>query len=551
MKKARNTIILLLSLCAVATFAFGCKSDTNGGSTPTPTSGTPSAAGTSNDTDTNDTITDDPAPTAAATAEPAPEVSVRDTLNIAVTGDAATLDPKDTRVYVRTFAEPLYDLMPDGTKYWKLATGLDEVSPTQLIFHLREGVTFSNGNPFNADDVLFTLDFLEHRENTPQTFPTLDWEVNPPKKIDDYTIELNFSSYDVGIMSNFVWLFIYDAETYDENTYSLNPVGTGPYTVTEYVVNSHLNLVANENYWEGPPKIKYVNYKVISESGQIVNALVTGTVDVAEIASSDVEYMKTVSGFDVYMEPTNSINAIWFNTSVQSVMNSHDARKAVCHAINSEAISNLVYYGNAQIPKWPLASSFLDFKESYTALDATYSTGYDPELAKAYAESSGLVNQTVRIITSGSSDDVTIAEIIQQNLKDIGVTAAINNYDMASYLDVTTDLSMYDFLIWEITAPSLTAAQGYYGWFTYQACFNQGTWEGIERFTELSNSVSTTFDNSEREAMIDEMTEILMRESFWFAFAETEVAVVVNSDLAGVDFMINRNSNFQNWAWVK
>ncbi|MDR2356635.1 MAG: ABC transporter substrate-binding protein [Oscillospiraceae bacterium] len=479
-----------------------------------------------------------------------PPASARDTLTIAVSADAGTLDPKDTNVYVRTWAEPLYDLTPDGDRFWKLATGVDEITPTQWIIHLREGVTFSNGNPFNADDVLFTFDVLERGENRVPSFPTLDWEINPPKKLDDYTVELNFTVFDISIANNFITVHMYDAETYDAATYSDNPIGTGPYVVTNWVVNSSLDLTANENYWGGPPKIKRIKYKVIGETEQIVNGLATGTVDVAEIASQDTEYVSSLPEYELHKLSTNSINAVWFNTSEASIMSRRDARKAVCHAINKEAIINLVYYGNAEIPKWPLPNSFLDYKESYSTLDPTYSVGYDPELAKAYAESAGITGESVRIATSGSSADITIAEIIQQNLKDIGVTAVINNYDIASYLDVTVDLTMYDFLIWEITAPSRMAPQAYYGWFTYEPCFNEGVWEGIDRFADISAAAGGTYDVAERTPMVDELTEILERESFWYAFAEAEVSVAVNADLTGVDFMFYRNSNFQNWAWA-
>jgi peptide/nickel transport system substrate-binding protein len=542
MMRSTGKRLVALLLCFAAAFALvSCggekaESPSAGDASPSETGGTgetPAQDGGQNDN-----------------SEP-PAESVRDTLTIAVPADAGTLDPKDTNVYVRTWAEPLYDLTPEGERYWKLATSVDELTPTQWVIHLREGVTFSNGNPFNADDVLFTLEVLEHGEGRFPSFPTLDWETNPPKKLDEYTVELNFTAFDVSIANNFITVHIYDAETYDAATYSDNPVGTGPYVVTNYVVNSQLDLVANENYWGGPPKIKNIKYKVIGETEQVVNSLLTGTVDVAEIASQDSEYVSELAEYNVHKLSTNAVNAVWFNTSEASIMSAHDARKAVCYAINKQAIIDLVYYGNASIPPWPLPSSFLDYKESYTAMDPTYSVGYDPELARQYAESAGIVGKSVRIATSGSSADVTIAEIVQQNLKDIGVEAVINNYDIASYLDVTGDLTMYDFLIWELTAPSRLAPQAYFGWFTYQPCFNEGVWEGIDRFAELSAVVGGTYDVAERTPMVDELTQILERESFWYAFAEAEVSIAVNADLSGVDFMFYRNSNFQNWAWTK
>ena len=148
----------------------------------------------------------------------------------------------------------IYKVNDDGTyEYrWILATSMEEESDTSWVFHLREGVKFSNGNDFNADDVLFTLDLCCNTDGQYPYFPHLDWEAC--EKIDDYTVRIVFKQFDYSYYNNVCTMQILDAETYDPVEYATNPVGTGPYVVTDYVVNSYLNMTANENYWGEQPK---------------------------------------------------------------------------------------------------------------------------------------------------------------------------------------------------------------------------------------------------------------------------------------------------------
>lgn len=474
-------------------------------------------------------------------------------LRIAVSGDSGTLDPMQLgggasfKNISLMYAEPLFDIDENGDFVWMLATGIDVTGPTQWIVHLREGVKFTNGNPFNAEDVLFTLTKNNTDERLPPSIPTLDLEKS--KVIDDYTVELNFVSYDLTVKGNMPTVQMFDAETFDAQDYALNPVGTGPYTVQEYVINSHIYLQANKEYWGTKPQIENLQFKVMDEPAQIVNAIQAGTIDVATVPSSDIDFVKTLPEYSVKLLSSGSTDAVWFNTTTTSIFNNRDARKAVCHAVNRESVVTLAYFGYATIPSWPLPMNYVDYDPKFSTLDDTYTVGYDVELAKQYADKGGLTSKDVRIATNGSSTSVTMAEVIQQNLRDIGVNATITNYDMATWFNITMDTSLYDLFIWSMYSPSFTAAQMYYGWFVYMPCFNQGTWDGIDRFGELANAVEFTFDETERAQQISELTEILERESIWYAIDEPQTAVVYNANLDGIAFMKGLSAYYGNWSW--
>jgi peptide/nickel transport system substrate-binding protein len=540
MKKTLKSALSLL-LCCVILLAFAACKKTDA----PPATTTPPAGGA--------TATPD-APSGGGDAPPAepPAASQRDSLSVAISQDSGSLDPQKLgggasfKNVSRMYAEPLFDLDANGDKVWLLATSIDITSPTQWVIHLREGVKFTNGNPFTAEDVMFSIDKNNNDPEMPPTFPALNWEAC--RIIDDYTVELNFNIYDLTTASNMPTVQIYDVESWvDTETYSRNPIGTGQYIVTEYVINSHCNLTANENYWGNAAKIKNLQFKVINEPAQIVTALEVGTVDVATIPISDIDYVKSLPGFTVTTMSSSAVDCLWFNTTPSSVFESHDARKAVVYSIDKQAINSLVYYGYATTPSWPLPETFVDFKPEYANMDDTYAIGRDLDRAKEYAEKAGVVGANVRLATNGSTEATTIAEILQQNMKEAGINATITNYDMATWNSIVFDPSMYDLFIWGMTVPSYTSSQCYYGWFTYLDCFNKGTWEGLSRFAELSSVVQNTYDDTERAAMTKELTEILTRESFWYAMDEPQMAIAYRDDLQGVEFMLMFNAYYGNW----
>ena len=437
MKKSRFLAILLCLVMLLAFVACGDNSSTKNSSTPPTNSGTSPNSSTS------------PENSASPATNTPPAGSTRDTLNIAMTSDAGTLNPalmtRGLYDAIQVIYEPLWELTEDGEIIYVLAESVEEVSPTQWTVKLREGVTFSNGNPFTASDVIFSLNYWKGVGVNAVRVQSMDAENT--KAIDDYTIDLRMTDFYVMNWSACSLFTIYDEESFDEVAIVLNPIGTGAYEVKEYITNSHLILEARDDYWGAAPDIKTLNFRIMAEPSQVVNALTTGTIDVAtDLSLADYDYVSSLSNYNIDSRYVGGGRTIGFNSGKKSFFNRYDdpvksleARYAVIHAIDPQVIIDIVYEGQGKVMKNIVPELCLDYQPEYAGMHSTYAIGYDVELAKQYAESSGLAGQTISMMTDGQFDRVQTAELIQDMLAQIDVTLEINNYDPA-----TTNTMQYD-----------------------------------------------------------------------------------------------------------
>ncbi len=437
--------------------------------------------------------------------------SGKDTITIALRNDAGSLDASlintDTYAAVTCIQETLWDLSEENEVIMLLAEDVDQVSDTEWIVHLRQGVTFSNGNPFTADDVIFSIQ--KHKDSGATGSPrvqTIDAEKT--YAIDDYTLSMQLLAPNVANWSITAMLVIYDAESYDPETGSQNPIGTGPYVLKEYVPNSYLNLERREDYWGELPDAKYLNFKILSETSQRVNALETGLVDIAQLATEDVEYANTLEGFNVDSRYTGNYKMIGFNLGENSAYYQNiDARRAVAHAIDPQAIIDAVYLGQGKVMHAAVPELCFDFEERFNDMDDTYAIGYDVALATELAQSSGLAGQTVKLMTDGLADSVKTAEIVQIMLGEIGVTVEINNYDSATVWQMLYDpAAEYDMSIGAGIAPNRRVGDQLLNGVRYSPTMSApGAFPGVEEYLELAPLCMSTLDEQELSELLFDM----------------------------------------------
>ena len=540
----KNTIkngIAILLCCMLAFSLFACSKEANLTDSSSDTSGVAS-----------DT-TEASAGSSDTSADTSSDVPVKDTLNVALSQDSGTLDPMfnigwDCIYALRMIYEPLWEFDDDNNIIYVLADNLEKVSGTVWHITLKEGITFADGSEFNADDVLFTINRANNRPGATALLTNV--LEDQCKKIDDYTVEVVFEQFVVSEETN-VWgtLFMFDAETFSEDTVATATNGTGPYVMTEQIINSQWTLESRDDYWDDTPAMKTLTFKFLAEDTQMVNAIQTGTVDICSVPFQDITYVQSLDNVEVNLIDSGYSKCVYMNLDPRSPFyNNDDARRAVAYAIDSEAIVNLAYSGFANISRMPIALGQPDQEDRFLDL-GIYGEGRDVEKAKALAESSGLVDKEILLINNGTSDSMIVAEIIQENLREIGVTVEIWTLDTGSWLGVVFDATQYDMAV-DFTMGS-SVAGAYNMWYTMAVggSYTTQEWDGCEIFREFGDVVTGIEDTAERSDIVMEMTGVLADSVPWFSFADMQSAMAYDKDLKGFHVLNSGNTDYSKISW--
>ena len=546
----KRLLAILLVLC-LAIAVFACNKDNSSGSNDNQQAGNSSAGGGSS-----------PAGGGSSPAgggsgnQPAgggPIVSARDTVTLAITQDRGTLDPLylvgwDNQQAMRLVYEPLWEYDEDYQEVkWVLATSCDQSDPLKWIIKLRDDVYYANGNKFTADDVIFSLYIANNREGEPPYFLTMDNDAN--RKVDDYTVEICFTEFRVGTMFAFTTIFMMNEASYDFDTIAMESMGTGPYEMTEYVIGSHMSFERRDNYWGETPPIKNINFNVLIEEAQRVNALQAGEVDISAVPFQDVEYVKSMPNMEVRLTPARSCRAIMCNcTNPDSPFYENlDARRAIFYAIDPQAVLDVVYNGYGEIARCPYTMYAAD-ANSDDFDKGIYGHGYDPELARQYAEKAGLYGKEIRFINNGSPDMVMTAELTQGFLKDIGLDVAIQSLDTGSWLDYRFDATSYDMCV-DFSGGSPAAVDLAVWWAFCGNAPAQGDPAGMERYRELADEIMTIVDQNTLYEFYHEMTDILTEMDLFYNLVD-----MMRSQATDKNLYVSRISNgwidWQNTYWL-
>lgn len=355
-------------------------------------------------------------------------------------GDPGTLNPtKDGGLADNIITLQVRDRLvcpgQDGGITPCLATSWDTPDPTTYIFHLRHGVSFSNGAPFTATDAKYTVDTLALSKDS--DFYQAEGPIKDTKIIDDYTFEIDLSSpdpyfleymsldSDLGIMPN-GWM------TQCGTTCDTTTIGTGPFMLKEWVKGDHITLVRNPHYWDQPrPYLSTLTFKVTPDPEAQVLQLKSGAADILyAVPFKDLADLSKTPGITVEKHGSGSLTEVVLNNRV-APFNNLQVREAMQYAIDRQQIGEVAMYGYFDpvtdlLPPW------------HWGHDANFAApAYDPQkatqlLAQAGYNSGHPLSFELRIINN--QDFIDQATLIQQQLAQIGVQVKVTPLDKATFL---------------------------------------------------------------------------------------------------------------------
>ncbi|HNT02974.1 MAG TPA: glutathione ABC transporter substrate-binding protein [Bacillota bacterium] len=483
------------------------------------------------------------APGAEAPSEAGSEASTpaKTTLVYGVGVDATTMDPHfanntptgnvsfQVHENLTAFDDPK-TMKPVGklAKDWKISE--DGLTWT---FNLREGITFHDGAPFNAEAVKKNFDRILNPDlGAPRrsNFKMIDrLEV-----VDEYTVNIItnvpyaalpqlLTCYNASILSPKA------TEEYGDQ-YSAHASGTGPFKLGEWIPGESMTLDRNDNYWGEKPSLEKLVFKIIPEDASRVMAVQTGEVDyISNVPPFEIENLK--SSGDVTVEMHEGFRTIYLGMVInRPPFDNIKVRQALNYAIDRDAIINDFLEGSATYAIGPEATSIPG------ASSDLFKYTYDPEKAKALLAEAGYPDGfEIRFVSPHGRYimDRQIAEAIQAQLSKVGIKANLQILDFSLLLNMLPTGKDAELMLMGKGSPASDPDFDLTNYFTTDGTNN---WYFISdpKIDELTDKQRATMDLNERYEVLQELQEKVQEELPWASLHYERQIVALGKGVAGV-----------------
>ena len=464
-------------------------------------------------------------------------ISDEDTITLAISEEINNLDiihayGVDFNLILNSIAEGLFYYDYNSQIQPWLAESYEQPDDTTYVYKIKEGVNFSDGTPLTADDVVFSLT----RQSDPEVGGELSWmfaNVESIEKTGDYEVTVKLINPDATwqetlatTASLVVSKAYYEAHPDDFGKPGVAVIGSGAYTIESWNQGEQIVLVENENYWnkEAAPDFKKAVIKSISDPSVVKLSLEQGDLDYASWLSVDTA--KELEGnSDISLQAPYAFaeNYLSFNNSREG-LDDINLHKAIAYGIDKQSIVDNLYtdkyakvgtglpYGEANV------TIAVDEWTDYFANVEKYE--YNTEKAKEYLEKSSYQEGTPLVLkyNSESSNDESVALVVQQNLAEIGINIQLEGVSRSEVFTLRyggTETRDFDLLItgWGSDYPDPAGAispmfvstnngPGGSNWFEYKN----------EKFDELLYASNYELDEVKRAKLLQEATDILVDE---------------------------------------
>ncbi|NQZ20441.1 MAG: ABC transporter substrate-binding protein [Colwellia sp.] len=478
-----------------------------------------------------------------------------ESFNPQTVSSGTTIDATSNQLYNRliSYKGEQNSIAPSLAKSWHVTR-----DRKMITFYLRKNVAFHQTKFFtptrffNADDVLFSfnrilsVDHPYHHVSGGKYpfFQSVNFSsvVDSIEKINDHTVRFKFKYADSSILANLSSDFavILSAEYADnlakknqQHKIDTSPIGTGPFKLKEYRPGAYIRFVAHENYWQKKINIEQLIFDITQSNTGRLTKLLAGECDVIAFP---IAHQKIKSKPALMLEEVTSFNVAYlgFNTK-KAPFDNIKVRQAIALAVNKKAIIDTVYRGEADIAhsllpttSWAYDKNILpqpfDIKRAKKLLaDAGFPQGFTMNL------------WALPVQRAYNPDAVTMAKLIQANLKRIGVEVVIeSSLDMGTFLDLLSRGEHQSVLLgWSADHPDpdnfftplLSCAAALSG--------NNRTFWCNEEFDNLTQQALQTTNISQRKRFYNKALAIISAEAPLIPIAHSKRFQARHSNVSG------------------
>lgn len=497
--------------------------------------------GTSSDTSAPPSAEGTASPPAAPAAPKAPQVLVvgqsapiQGNFNpyVLANGNRAMMyQLYDTLITLGAGLEPL----PRLAESWEVAADGLSISLT-----LRRAA-FADGTPITSADVERALTFAQNPDNRANV-RVLANKVSAIETPSSDRVVMRFKLPFPGVFDMLLLLPIIDQGTIDSNFAA--PNASGPFALDTYTPEVGFTLAPNAEWWGPAPSLERVEVKFLNNSQALILTLQSGGVNfVDEVSDFDYTVLrdneKYVTGF---AGGANSVVAMTLNVT-DPALSDPRVRLALARAIDRDRIVRQVRFDASEAACLPFNTpDQLGYDDDLAA-----SCKFDLAEAKALLDEAGVTDLTLTLVTSGqiAPDLPRTAELIQADLKSIGVTLVIEDLEAAAYRQQASQGLFTQVLIQRYGRANLDPDTLFSATNAWRAKNNASRFEN-EEYARLVTEAGTTLDVAVRASLYREINELVLAQNFVIPIATNPKPWVAASGVSGVASTVNGQLRFEN-----
>ena len=459
-----------------------------------------------------------------------------DTVVVAQGVDPTTMDPHQQREtttvnVLRHIYDPLVARdAKDPTKFdGILASKWKRVGQKTMRFTLRRGVTFSNGQPFDAQTVKYNVDRVLGK--LPKTKPALIsyqfGTVKGVRVVNRFTVDVLTKQPDPLILSRMESLLIIPNNSVDSDPDALasKPIGTGPYTLVRWDRNNEVALKARNDYFRGRPRITNVVFKTMPDAASRLAAIQAGDVDViTNVPPDNVGDVKSSGKATVRTVPSARVASVWLDTLSFKPFKSPKVREALNYAVDTRTIVSKVMSGFGLPVATFVPPYFAGFDRSLKPHP------YNPDKAKQLLSQAGFPDGFEMTLMVPRGRYLLAEEIVQAvagYLEKVGIKTKIDAVEFGVFAKATQTRKIPSafYAAWgenffnpidELQVAVVTGTTGF-------------SWYSNKTVDRLTAKAASTLDQRKQDALIRQIQRVIYKDPpFIYLFAYKDLYGVSN-----------------------
>ncbi|HCW23321.1 MAG TPA: ABC transporter substrate-binding protein [Lachnospiraceae bacterium] len=501
-----------------------------------------------------------------------------DIVNIGATNELGTLNPLNMDwSFINLYATsmmflPLVTVGADNNFNYLLADSITTDDNLTFTIKIRDDAVWSDGEPVTSDDVIFTIlrmtspevanpnfDFSMFKGFESGTSPEGAESVDGLVKVDDKTLQFVANSpmsLNTFINNCCVWICILPSHVLKDvpadqlvsyDWFQHPDVVDGPYILDDYDSAHYISYHANENYFLGAPKIPKMNIRIVDPS-EILPQLQAGEIDfvppaTCSIPITDQEAVENLDGYTSSWTDPITNEMTFFNTTK---VTDARVRKAFVMAIDRQTLVDSLLSGHGEV-----TDGFV-MKSSPLYDDSKETIPYDPDGAKELLSEAGWDSSTVLqyYVSSGDDTAVKAAQVIQQELSEVGISININTVDFDTLMSVggTDDVDVFS-VQYTITPNDFYADE--LGLVDTEGTSWTGGWTDPDVDAALQNT-QTAKDDTELAGYYKEIDDKMISDVPMFSmYFQSNLGVVSNRLQNAEPTLYGAYDNIQDWEIVQ